>query len=83
LAKVKIELLSPGMRQLLNDPGVAADLLARAHRVAAAAGPGHGVDVDRGAHGRARARVWTRSFDAMEAEAKDRNLTRAFNAARG
>ena len=36
-AKVRVELISSGMRDLLNDPGVRADMLRRAERGAEAA----------------------------------------------
>jgi hypothetical protein len=81
---VKIELISAGVRQLLQGPEIQADLARRAGAIAAAAGAsggefGHDVRVG---HSRARAMVWTEDFAAMEAEAKNRALTRAVDAGR-
>lgn len=80
MAKVKVELNSRGVRQLLNDAGVAADLRRRAERIAAAAGDGMLVDTSSGT--RARAVVITGTADAKKAEATDRRLTRALDAGR-
>lgn len=44
MAKVKVKLSSSGVSALLNDPGVRADMLARAERVAATARAGAPVD---------------------------------------
>lgn len=71
------------MRDLLRSDGVRADLIARARRVAAAAGPGMEVDTDDEGRNRARVTVWTATIEAMVAEARDRSLTRAIDAARG
>lgn len=82
MANVRIRLNRAGIRELLRSPGVQADLAARARRIAAAAGPGHVVDVEVGPN-RARAAVITDSVDAMVAEATRRSLTRAIDAGRG
>lgn len=79
---VRIVLKRRGMRGLLRSVEVEADLLRRAERIAAAAGPGHEVESDVGPN-RARAMVRTESIDAMRAEATDRTLTRAVDAGRG
>lgn len=82
MALERIELNRRNIRALLSSPEVAADLRRRAQQVAAAAGPGHRVEVsDTGA--RARAAVITETIPAMIREGRDRNLTRAFDAARG
>lgn len=69
------------VRDLLKDPRVKAELERRARNVAAAAGPGHMVD-SQVQKNRARAAVITVTREARRAEATERNLTRAFNAAR-
>jgi hypothetical protein len=84
MANFKIELNSAGVAALLKSPEVQADLARRADAIAAAAGAaggvfGHDVQVGRT---RARAMVWTEDVAAMEAEAKDRALTRAVDAGR-
>lgn len=81
MADIRIELNRAGIGEILRSDGVLADLQARAEAVAAAAGPGHVVDSGVGPH-RARASVRTDTFEAMWAEAVDRNLSRAFGAAR-
>lgn len=78
---IKVDIKRAGIRRLLKEPGVAADLARRARSVAAAAGPGHGVRTDTGRN-RVRAAVVTESFPAMRKEATARNLTRAVDAAR-
>ncbi len=81
-AVVKIRPNFKGVRRIRTSIEVEAELRRRAERVAAAAGPGHVVDSQRGKT-RARAAVITASRQAMVREGRDRNLTRAFNAARG
>jgi hypothetical protein len=78
---LRIELNRAGVRDILRSPGVLADLERRAQAVAAAAGPGHTVDTGVGPN-RARAAVYTDTFEAMWEEARNRNLSRAFGAAR-
>lgn len=79
---VRIELNRRAIRDLLSAPAVTDDLRNRAQRVASAAGPGHRVEVsDTGS--RARAAVITETIPAMIREGRDRNLTRAFDTARG
>lgn len=82
MANVKLKFNRRGFEQLLKSPGVLADLERRAARVASAAGPGHGVRSEIGPN-RARAAVVTETFDAMAAEARERRLTAALDAARG
>jgi hypothetical protein len=81
MAVVKIELNPAGVRELLRSPEVLADLSARAHRIANAAGDGMEVDAELG-RVRARATVFTATFEAMRAEATTRALTRAVDAGR-
>lgn len=78
---VKVKLNSKGVRELLRSQEVLADLEERADRVAAAAGPGHRVEAEIGPN-RARAAVITDTPEAMVAEATNRTLTRAVDAAR-
>lgn len=70
-----------GVRKLLRSEGVFRDLERRARAVAEVAGPGHRVDASVGRN-RARAAVITDTPEARRAEGRDRNLTRALNAAR-
>lgn len=76
---VKVKLNSAGVKALLQDPGVQADLLRRAQRIASAAGEGMvaGSEV-----GRTRARAWvvTATPEAMIAEARDRRLSSSMQA---
>jgi hypothetical protein len=81
MANVRIVLNRKGVREILRSPEVEADLERRARHIAAAAGPGHEVDVTVGGN-RARASVRTDTFEAMRDEATDRNLTRALDAGR-
>lgn len=71
-----------GLRELLRSDAVQAELRRRAQQVAAAAGPGHRVEVSAGRN-RARAAVITDTPEARRAEATDRALTRAINAGKG
>jgi hypothetical protein len=76
-----------GVRQLLRSGEVADDLGRRAEAIEAAANAAAGEpgafewDVEVGSN-RARASVRTASLDGMLAEAKDRALTRSFDAGR-
>lgn len=81
MAKVTVILNRKGIRDLLRSEQVRADLVRRAHNIAAAAGDGHTVDSQIGRN-RARAAVITTSIPAMIREARDRNLTRALDAGR-
>lgn len=78
----KIDGNRKGIRTLPKEPAVLKYLERKAERVAAVAGPGHVVDSGVGKN-RARAVVITATYTAQKKEAADRNLTRAFNAARG
>lgn len=81
MPKPKIVLNRKGVRELLRSNEVLGDLERRALAIAAAAGPGFEADSDVGRN-RARASVLTETREAMEAEAKDRALTRAIDAGR-
>lgn len=81
MAAVRIKVNGRAVAELLRSPEVAADLERRARAVAAAAGPGHEVTVEIGPN-RARASVATATIEAIIAEARTRNLTRAADAAR-
>jgi hypothetical protein len=81
MANTRIDVNNPGIRQILKDPAVRADLVRRAQAVAAAAGEGHAVDSQIGPR-RARASVRTVTAKAAHKNAVDHNLLRAFDAAR-
>lgn len=87
MADVQIKLNSAGVKALLRDPRVAADLLRRANQIAAAADgaanePGaHTAEVETGPN-RARAAVYTETPRAMALEARDRTLTHSLDAGR-
>lgn len=78
----KVQLNLAAVRDLLRSREVEEELLRRARRIAAAAGPGFVADseVERN---RARAAVYTATFDAILAEAEDHALLRAVDAGRG
>lgn len=80
-ALVRIKLNHAAVRALLRGPEVQAELKKRADRIAAAAGPGHDVDIYVGRN-RARADVATETFAAMRAEATERRLSRSLDAGR-
>jgi hypothetical protein len=84
-SKVRIELNHATVRRLLRGEGefvgVLHDLEERARRVAELAGPGMEPSVYVGP-ARARSGVITATADAIVAEARDRALTRAIDAAR-
>jgi hypothetical protein len=81
MAKPRIKLTMSGPRQVRQSAGVAADMAARAGRIAAAAGAGMEVNTNMGPS-RARASVVTATSDARRAEASGRALTRAIDAGR-
>ena len=78
---VKIKWNIDGFRQLRYDPGVAADIDARAARIAAAAGPGYESSPYLGKN-RHRASVITTSAKAAASERKHGKLLRAIDAGR-
>lgn len=77
----RIEINRAGIVALLQSAEVAADLGARAERIAAAAGEGFEVDVTSN-RDRAFAFVRTATREAREAEAEDRALASAIDAGR-
>lgn len=78
----RVKINRRGVRELLRSDRVLRELQRRARLVAAAAGDGHRIDSQVGKN-RARAAVITDTTAARKAEAKNRNLTRAMDAARG
>jgi tRNA A37 threonylcarbamoyltransferase TsaD len=77
MAKVKLD--SKAVAQMLKSPEVEADLLARARRIATAAGPGM-VALSSVGSTRARAVVITSTPEAMVAEQYHRALSSAIQA---
>jgi hypothetical protein len=80
-ATVRIELNRAGVRQLLRSDEALAHLTGLGDQIAAAAGDGHEVQPSLGPN-RARVSVRTATDEARYLEATERNLTRAFGAAR-
>lgn len=80
-SQVKIKLDDRGMKTIKRLPEIAADIEKRTRKVAAAAGPGMRSKVSQG-RDRVRGTVWTGTYAAKKAEAEDRALTRALDAAR-
>jgi hypothetical protein len=78
--KIRFELNRDAVSELLKNV-VQGELLARGRSIAAAAGPGHEVELFVG-RTRARVTVRTDTFAARLAESRDRNLTRALDAGR-
>lgn len=76
-----IELNRAGVRELLTSAEMQAEVMRRAHAIAARAGSGHSVKNT--TTNRARATVRTETDDARHREAKNRNLTFAIDAGRG
>lgn len=70
-----------GFRALNNERGVMADLIRRAERVAAAAGPGV-VVTPRSGKRRARVTVSTGTPEAVRRNAREQTLIRALDAGR-
>lgn len=87
MPNVKIKVNQAGVRDILRSSGVAADLAARAHRIAAAADAaandpgGHHVHSEVGSR-RARAAVVTGTPKSMYKEATVRSLSRSLDAGR-
>jgi hypothetical protein len=87
MANLRIVLNRKGVHALLTSEKVKSDLERRAHAVAAAAdaasgrGGDHAVESGVGKN-RARASVYTDTFNAMHRESEQRTLTRAIDAAR-
>jgi hypothetical protein len=81
-AAMVITVKPAALRNYRRSAATKAQLKAKAQAVAAAAGPGHLLDYQRGKD-RARYSVRTHSYQAMYREARRRNLTIALGAARG
>lgn len=81
-SKIRVDISSAGIQDLLKSGPVQALLKAKADRIAAAAGPGM-VSSSRVGKTRARASVITDSYRAKRAEAEERALTKALDAGRG
>lgn len=81
-SKIRVDISSAGIQEVLKSSPVRAFLLAKAERIAAAAGPGM-LASSRVGRTRARASVITDTYKAKRAEATDRRLTRAIDAGRG
>jgi hypothetical protein len=79
---VRIVLNPEGVRQLLKDPGVLAELERRGRAIASAAGEGMEVQSHVGAN-RVRVTVRTATVDAQLREATQRVLTNAIGAGNG
>lgn len=80
--KTKIKFNYAGFNEVRRSPEVAADLRARAERIASAAGEGFEVKATMNA-GRAGAIVYADTMEAMVAEAEDKALSSAIDAGRG
>ena len=82
MANIRWKLNRREVRALMREEGgVVRDLQRRGEAVAAAAGPGHEVETYIGRN-RARVTVRTATYAARMKEARYRNLSRAFEAAR-
>lgn len=78
---VRIVVNQAAVAELLKSPEVQADLMARAERIASAAGDGFAANSIIGAH-RARASVITATVQARVEEARNRTLTKSIDAGR-
>lgn len=81
MAVSRIEFDSKAVEKFLRSKRVQDEIGRRAANVARAAGPGFRSEVDQG-YDRARAVVWTGTYEARRAEHYDRALTRAIDAGR-
>lgn len=82
MTRGKLVLNRAGVRKLLQDPAIGADMLDRAERIAAATGD-EGFVADPKPGARARAIVTATTRRAQTREARDRVLSRAVDAGRG
>lgn len=78
----RIEMNSEGARQLLTSPDIRADLLRRGQAVARSAGPGFEAIPQTRRTARAAVVVVPTTASARRAQARDRVLNRAIDAAR-
>ena len=81
MAKPKMTWNDKGFEEVLKGTGPASEVRAALERIRAAAGPGHTISVRQNRE-RVSGIIYTSSSKAKRAEAKDRNLTRAFGAGR-
>lgn len=83
MSNIKIKLTRNGPRDIRISKGVEDDLMARAERIASAAGPGMEARQSAGPRrSRARAAVVTTTYEARYAEATRRALTNSIMAGR-
>lgn len=82
-SKVRLKFNNPAFAQLRTEPGVRADIKARAESVAEAAGEGVEVLPIQEPRSRARALVGPVTGEAARRVAKDNTLIRALEAGRG
>lgn len=75
--EIKIRFKDRAFVKIMKDRATQRVLLAEAQRIASDAGPGMKADMSRPTPTRARARVWTNTTEAVEAEATNRSLSRA------
>lgn len=78
----ELKIHSKGVRELLRSKEIEGALMAVGERIAAAAGPGHEASSWQG-FDRVHVSVRTTTIEAILAEKKDRNLSRAIQAGRG
>lgn len=85
MARVKVAWKRGVWRQIRTLPAVAAEIGARAERIANAAGPGYAAGTVRatGGRGRARVTVKTTTTTARRREAKNHTLLKALQAGKG
>ncbi len=81
MAKVKVVLNSKGVVELLKSDEVQKLLTSMATDIKNTAGPGHESETEVGRN-RARAMVWTETFQAVRSESINHTLTRAIDAGR-
>lgn len=83
MAKARIQWMNKGFRELLNDPGVVADLERRADLIAVAAnasGDGEYATGSSSGGRRGRSAVYTWDFRAMYDNARNHTLLRSLDA---
>lgn len=81
MSRTRVVLNLRGFRDLRRSPEVEADLLARGRRIAAAAGPGYGVQTWLGRN-RARVTVRTSTPETRRAETENPVLLNSLDAGR-
>lgn len=81
MSKVTIKLNRQGITKILKSPSMRKAVEKRARQIATAAGPGYEADSMIGKN-RARASVYTKTFQARRDNAKRNTLLRSIGAAR-